>query len=53
MSGVSTWVEQRVDRIDWALNMNTRDFPSSDQFDHLVEVVIPAYLDQGIVAYGP
>ncbi|KIK58233.1 hypothetical protein GYMLUDRAFT_202701 [Collybiopsis luxurians FD-317 M1] len=28
--GTSTWIESRWDNIDWALTVNTRDFPNGD-----------------------
>lgn len=37
--GASTWMESRGDGVDWAIVVNTRDFPNEDDFDDVVSKI--------------
>ena len=45
MSGSWTWAESRSDGIDWALTLNTDEFPTDQNFVDLCTASITGWLD--------
>jgi hypothetical protein len=43
--GASTWIESRTDGLDWALTVNTRDFPGGEADFNTVQQGIDAWLN--------
>ena len=49
--GASTWMESRTDGVDWALVVNTRDFPDGGaDFEKLVRTDISNWLNGNPIA---